>query len=66
MMKDVIDSFKNTTPDVSQKFVQKVKVKQVTITGSHARKASRSIMFFQVTPFYCPIFKKYAELKTQK
>ena len=51
MIKDVIDSSRNTASAVNQA-VRKHPIEKVHLTGCHMRKADHSHMFFiQATPF---------------
>ena len=50
MIGEVIDTFRNTTPAARSLF-EKVKLRQVSVTGSHTRKFDTSTMSFQVKPF---------------
>ena len=66
MIGEVIDTFRNTTPAVNQKFVRKLKLRHVPIIWSHTGKIDMSIMYFQVTTFCFPIFRNISEKTTQK
>ena len=44
MIGDVIDTFRTITPALNQKFVQRVQLKQLSATVSHAQKVDVSIM----------------------
>ena len=59
MVGDLIDTFKNSAPTVMQGF-EKIKLRQVPVTLAHIPKIDISIMSFQITPFCCPKFKKFA------
>ena len=61
MIGDVIDTFKNTTAAVKQKFAPKIKLIQVPVTGSHTRKDETSNKSRQVGPFFCPMVKIFAQ-----
>ena len=54
----VIDTFR-TPVNFPKGLLKKVQLKQAPVTAFHIRKADLSIMFFQVTLFCCPMFKKY-------
>ena len=59
---ETIDTFKNTTAAVKQKFGRKkIKLNQVAVTESHTRKAEISNTSCQVRPFLCPMFKRFAQ-----
>ena len=59
MVGDVIDTFRNTTLAVKQKFVLKSQIEVRTcVTGSHSQKLDISIMSFQ--PFCCLMLRKFA------
>ena len=45
---------------------EKVELRQVPVTGCHIRKFDMSVMSFQVEPFCCPIFKKFAHKKKRE
>ena len=38
MIGDVVDTLRNTTQDVNQKFVEKIELRQVSVTMSHTQK----------------------------
>ena len=47
----MIDTFRNTTQSVNQKFVPKVQLRPVPVTVSNSRKFDPSIMNFTVRHF---------------
>ena len=46
MIRDVIDTFTNTTPAVNQKFVPKVALRKAPVTMPHTRTVDLPIMSF--------------------
>ena len=67
MIRDVIATFRNTTPAVNQQFLRKVKLRQLPVTGSPTRTFDMWIMFFQATPFWCLMLNlKWAKLISRK
>ena len=62
-MIDVIDSFKKVHQIAIKSLFGKAELRRVLVTGSHTRKIDSLIMNFQVTPFRCLMFKKFAQKK---
>ena len=61
MIRDVIDTFRNTTPAVTQKFARKSQIGGSTFTGSHNREVDMSIIYLQVTSICCPMTQKFGQ-----
>ena len=40
---------------------EKANLRHVPVTGSHTRKGDMSVMSIQVTPFCCPMLRKFAQ-----
>ena len=58
---DVIDTFKWTTPAVNYQFVEKIQIGTSKSCHKVSYKVDMSVLFFQVTPFFCPMFRKFAQ-----